>query len=125
MSILSRAALATTAIAAGIVTLTAVATPAFAYVDHLYHGNSWASFDSSTGRFTVCDNDNDGRRVYVFAKKLHGSETSHMYDPDSYGGGCGGGTIGHATSSDPWNIWEFCVDIPLWSDDCAASGLTY
>ncbi|GLX98555.1 hypothetical protein [Herbidospora sp. NBRC 101105] len=121
MSILSKVVLATTSIVTGIVTLTAVTQPASAAIDTLYNGADRATFNDATGTFTVCDNENDGHRVYVYAKKLDGSETSKMYDPDSYGGGCGGGTIGRGR----WNTWHFCEDIPAWPDDCASSGLTY
>jgi hypothetical protein len=117
--------MAATAVITGIVTLTAVAPPAFAEIQPLYNGADKATFDNATGTFTVCDNENDGHRVYAYAKKLNGSETSKMYDPDSYGGGCGGGTIGRSGSGSPWNTWHFCEDIPAWPDNCSSGGLTY
>ncbi|MFF0791893.1 hypothetical protein [Streptomyces spiralis] len=105
----------------------ATAGPATAssYVMYVYQGGDYGTFDEVTHSFSVCDKENDGHQVYVYFEKLDNSKSSRVYDPDSYGGGCGGGTLGAASSSNPWDLMWVCEDIPVWSDNCNADGVIW
>lgn len=110
--------------ALAVVSLFTSAGTAWAIVDTIRQGSDSSTWDRSAHKFTVCDNESDGHQVYVYFEKVQGQTSSPVYDPDSYGGGCGGGTL-TSSPSNQWDKWILCEDIPFWPDDCTYGGLSW
>ncbi|MEV5847411.1 hypothetical protein AB0M32_36155 [Streptomyces sp. NPDC051985] len=91
----------------------------------IYQGADYGTWNTATHKFTICDLENDGHPAYIYFKKLNGTESSHVFDADSYGGGCSGGTLGAASSSNPWNTVWVCEQIDFVTDPCGVDGVTY
>ncbi|MFI6001998.1 hypothetical protein ACIA98_16565 [Streptomyces sp. NPDC051366] len=76
------------------------------------YGANYATYDTSTQRFEVCDMERDGNEVYIYFGNGYGSnETGEYADYNGSQGGCGYGSVGL------YKYMNICEDRVGW-DEC-------